>query len=298
MDATLKSWQTLGLGIIASIFVGLLATVISQSYLWGLAFLFAAIAWLFIGSITKIDVGFRGVPLFLGGRIGKEVIVKTTEGEKVPQATGPTLKEGYHWVFPYLMSVQFIDTRLQVEKIEKLKVYAKDNISIVLDTSITYRINNPHQSLNVGGEGEIKQGINELMEAAIRDVVKISESTELTKNSEHRKTIKGNILKAVREVEKKFGVDIVDAFVGEVALPKKIQEALELKKQNQIYAETRKELEAAGVPKDKLEEVCQLNLGVIKKEIKELKVDVGETTAEAIAGIFGKKLPHNKITRF
>lgn len=296
MDITFKPWQTLGLGIIASIFVGLLATAISQSYLWGLAFLLAAIAWLFIGGITKVDVGFRGVPLFLGGRIGREVIVET-KGEKVPQATGPTLKEGYHWVLPYLMSVQPIDTRLQVEEVEELQVYAKDNIAVVLDTSITYRINNPHQSLNVGGEGEIKQGINELMEAAIRDVVKNSQSTQLTKNSERRKTIKERILKAVQEVEKKFGVDIVDAFVGEVTLPKKIQEALELKKQNQIYAETRKELEAAGVPKDKLEEVSQLNLGVIKKEIKEFKVDLGETTAEVAAALFGKKLPPKGIIK-
>lgn len=296
MDVIIKSWQTLGLGVIASIFVGLLATVISQSYLWGLAFLLAAIAWLFIGGITKVDVGFRGVPLFLGGRIGREVIVET-EGEKIPQATGPTLKEGYHWVFPHLMSVQPIDTRLRVEEIEELKVYAKDNIPIVLDTSVTYRINNPHQSLNVGGEGEIKHGLNELMEAAIRDVVKTNVSTELTKNYEHRKTLKDQLLKSVREVEKKFGIDVVDAFVGEVTLPENIRKALELDKQNQIYVGARKVLETGGVPKDKLEEVSQLNLGVAKKDIKEFKVDIGETTAEAIAGIFGKKLPPKRIIR-
>lgn len=296
MEVTFKPWQTLGLGIIASIFVGLFITIVLQSYLWGLAFFLAAIAWLFIGGITKVEVGFRGVILFLGGRIGKESIVKT-EGEKIPLATGPTLKEGYHWTLPYIMSVQHIDTRLQVEEIEELKVYAQDNIPVVLDTSVTYRIDNPHQSLNVGGEEEIKQGLNELMEAAIRDVVKTNISTELTKNSEHRKTLKEKLLKSVRGVEKKFGIDIVDAFVGEVALPENIRKALELKKQNQIYAETRKELEDAGVPKDKLEEVSQLNLGVITKEIKEFKVDVGETTAEVAAALFGKKLPPKGIIK-
>jgi len=294
MKITFKSWQTLGLGLIVSIFVGLIATIISQSYLWGLAVLLVAIAWLFITGVTKVDVGFQGVPLFLGARIGKQVITEV-EGEKIPQASGPILREGYHWALPYFMSVKSIDTRLQVEEIDELNVYAKDNISVVLDTSVTYRINNPHQSLNVGGEGEIKQGLNELMEAAIRDVVKKNESTELTRNSEHRRTLKEQLLKSVRDVEKKFGIDIIDAFVGEVSLPEKIRKALELKKQNHLYAETRKELEAAGVPKDKLDEVCQLNLGVANKDIKEFKVDLGETTAGGAAALVGKTLPLKKI---
>lgn len=284
MDISLKPWHTLGLGFIGSIFVALLATVVVQSYLWGIVFLLVAISWLFLGGITGVPVGFKGVPLFLGRRLGEEKIIES-EGEKIPQYTGPRLDEGYHWIIPHLMSVQTIDTRMQVEKIAELNVFAKDSISVVLGTSITYRVSNPHQSLNVGGLEEIQEGINELMQAAIRDVAKRNESTELISNSELRKTIKERLLDAVKAVEVKFGVDIVDAFVGEINLPKKIKEALELIKQSGLYGEARKKLKEAGVPEDKIDEIAQLNLGVATKTIQENKYDVGATLSKAVENI-------------
>lgn len=289
---TVKPWLSLGLGISICLVLGLIINTITTDIWWGTVGLLTAFAIVFVPGIISVEVGFKGVPKFLGNRIGQRKILRK-EGEEVPIAYGPVLDEGTHWILPGLMSVKSEDTRLKVVKIDALPIFAKDNITVTIDAEVAYLIRNPQQAENVGGEEEIDKGIKELTEAALRDVVKVNDSTDLTQNYAHRVSMQTKILENVKGNEELFGSDIVRAFVGEVSLSEKITKALELVKQNELYAKARAKLKDAGIPDDEIKEATQLNLGVLTKTMAENKVDLGGTAAkmlgEILIGLIKKK---------
>lgn len=308
MDREYKSWLTIAVGIITSVSIVLLVIIATQSYLWGLAALFATLAWVFISGFdgskdiwpkpqdskkqqeivelkkegVRVPIGFKGVLLFLGHPLGTTWIEEVEE-EKIPRASGYMVDAGYPWLLPG-MTLRLVDTRLQIVPIDQLAVYASDNIPVVIDTNATYLVSSPHQTLLIGGEGEIEEAIDELMESVIREVATNNTSTELRLNPKHRKTIKESILKLVKKIEGKFGIDIIDVYVGTVKLPSKVEEALERKKLNELYVDARRPLEDAKIPIDEIKEVAQFNAGVAEaKKMSENKADVGSTLAKVIS---------------
>ncbi len=262
----LSPWSTIMTGLAITLVIPTMVGLVTGNGYWALVVFPLSVAFIFIKGLnkSKVPVGFEGVPLFLGKRIGRQALVKIDD-EEIPIATGVIIREGSHWL-PPLVTVQEVDARMNVESIECLDIISKDKVSVSVRSSVTYRVSNSHQSLNVGGLAEIKEGISKMVESEILEVVSNEESTSLLSDKEIKKSLKERILKKIKPHEPTYGIDVIKVDVTKVDLSERIKKALEVKRQAEI-------LKDAGITGEALDDTIRAAMGVVveRKELKEFK---------------------------
>ncbi len=171
--------------------------------------------FLYTGGIQgKIKVGYTGVPTFFGGRTNWFL-----------------LKEGQHWLPPFLMGAVPVNTQIQVtEQVVDPKDHSKldealsrDKLVMRTRYLIKFRITNPYQWLSVRHPLE---GLHEIAQKVLRDAIAQEDSDALITDST-KSHIGERITNALYHDAHEFGVDALEASVPTMRLPQKVEDALE-----------------------------------------------------------------------
>jgi len=162
-------------------------------------------------GLNKLEIGFNGVPLFLGERI-----------EKV------TLGEGWVWVLPYpFMSIESIDVRERTLDVLEAIVISSNQVRMRIDTRLMWRVCNPYASLSIG-EGVIEDGQHDLVVNTLRE--KAYQHTDGELMGELETTLGQLIKEAADNNSDRWGIKTVQVFVIKIVpADEKISEAWELR---------------------------------------------------------------------
>lgn len=230
------------IGFAAAIFLSL---VVADLYgiFWASVFFFY---FGLIGIIVNwIPIGYKGVPLFFGGRI----IVPAGDGRKEALFKLP---EGLNWLPPWpIMGAIRVDVREQPINVSEFTVISRNAVRLTVRPSvIRFRVDNPGQSLSVSVE-TIRTGSSELLQNIIRfRVTTMSDDQARQATDEFRQEVREQ---ADRRADD-WGMHITEILIGEIALPESVQQAYELL-----------------IREEKQREAESLELGHVADEITKMK---------------------------
>lgn len=306
-------WLFAGRGFFLGFGVSLLAPtffffIVSWYYAIWLVLGFVAFG---IAGLIKIDIGFKGVPVWFGGRLTKQKELPSNEG--MPKRTVMKsifeLKEGWNWILPRpLMGVEAIDVREQSTEVSKFTVMALGSISpdkpedisgvrvTIEPSTIRWRFDEPAQTLSIG-EAVIKQSLVELIQNTLRqEVSQLSDIEVLKTTQELRRKIQIEVDARADD----WGMEVISFLMGEISLPEEVHKDYEkLRREERQRKAERLELDhvrdrlneliAMGYTHERAQEIVQTERGKVKKEVRENQLSISPETGqviERIAGLF------------
>lgn len=169
----------------------------------------------YVGGIQrKMKISYTGVPTFLGLRIG-----------------GILLSEGQHWVFPVVMGVQPVPTKVDVtEQIVDPKDHAKLDEVLSLDDIvmrgryvIQYQVVDPATWLGVN---KPLDALHEIATPVFRQAIARHKSTQLVREN-LKNEIGEEISRALRRSARRFGMGNLHAQVSVMRYSPDLEKALE-----------------------------------------------------------------------
>lgn len=274
-------------------------------YATGLTLLF--VSYFGIAGLIKIDIGFKGVPTWFGGRLVKlKRLPRIGEGpERTAMESLFELKEGWNWILPRpIMGAEAIDVREQSIEVPKFTVVALGSISpdkpedvsgvrvTIEPSTIRWRFDNPAQTLSIG-EAVIRQSLVELVQNSLRQRVShLSDIQALQTTDELRNGVKGEADAKADE----WGMNVISFLIGEISLPEDVHKDYErLRREERQRKAERLELDhirdrlneliAMGYTRERAQEIVQTERGKVKKEIRENQISVSPETGQVIERI-------------
>ncbi|MBI4160128.1 SPFH domain-containing protein [Candidatus Wolfebacteria bacterium] len=239
-----------------------------------------------IAGLINIPVGFRGVPLLVGGRL-----------------KGVILGEGWNWFPPRpFMAAEAIDIRERSTGVEKFTVLSQNMVRLAVDATVQWRVINPFQSLSVGEE-VIDKGMLQLVRQVLRTAVFTIRDEDALAAHE---ALKDALSAAADTRAQHWGVDVVNVFIGSILPDQTVLEDYERVRREERQRDAERieldhvrerlrELIALGYTPERAQEIVQTERGKVKKEINERQIVISSETgaileriATAFAARFGR----------
>mgnify|MGYP001582179428 CR=1 FL=1 len=240
------------LGILIAALGALVVVAVSaEAYRWPLALL----TFVYVGGagLHAIPIGHRAVPSFLGKRMMKlkevGVAVPTPAPAQARRArTTPTqgervviheahfeLPEGLNWLLPRpFMDSDVIDCREKALEVAAFSVLSRNRVPITVPKSvIRYRVANPAQSLSIT-EGVIEKSLVELAQQVLRDGIRRYTDAEVNDQLDE---LREELQWLADEQATDWGVDVITVLIGELVLPKSVQDEYEKIRQEELQRE-------------------------------------------------------------
>jgi len=128
---------------------------------------------------------------------------------------------GITLVWPIIQKMVKVDIRIKTTDIPKQEVMTKDNVPVLINTVVYFRVINPKDA--VIKIEDYTYAVSQYTQAALRDVVGNNDlDTVLTK----REKIAENIKKIVDQETSEWGVDISSIKIQEIELPAEMKRAM------------------------------------------------------------------------
>ncbi len=163
---------------------------------------FVFLALLLFLSVRILPEWERGVVLFLG---------------RFSRILGP----GINFIIPFLESVIRVDMRISTADIPKQEVITKDNITVLVNAVVYYRVEDPMKA--VTKIKDYRYAIRQYAQGALRDVVS---SNELDVVLQERERISNEIKQIVDQETQEWGIDITSVKIQEIELPAEMKRAM------------------------------------------------------------------------
>jgi len=243
--------------------IGTVGAIIGILCLWGLGF-------------KNIKIAHLGQPILFGVRLRWY------------------FGEGWCWLFPLIMNVEEIDSRIGKKTFKTPHVFSKDNIRVSFTVAYWFRADKPHDFLGTKVE-EIFEGVEDVIERKTRLFVKDRSGKECRQASEE---LVQELAEEVQEACKEWGIKITKLVITDVNYTTDYEEAIETEqsKKNKVKGDAaemknlrervKKTQEELGLSAEKALEADQLQTRTIQKQIN--KIDIGENLKEALEKGFEK----------
>src|SRR3989344_969559 len=197
---------------VPSIFVGALLTIIlSAGVIFITVALISDLSWFIragiiaiivgqvgIAGLTRIEIAHRGVPIFLGKRLGSFV-----------------LDEGWSWILPRpLIDAEVIDVRersLPLQGSGSFTFLSINNVRLSTTATVQWRITYPYKLLSVG-ENTAVSGLHDAAIDALREQA-VEQGVDDFVFVRSKKDLSERVVVALQNLADRFGIEIVDVFV-------------------------------------------------------------------------------------
>ncbi len=168
--------------------------------------------WLIAGIITFIIILFLGVKILI--EYQRAVVFRLGRYNRI---VGP----GVVFFIPLLETSRTIDLRIKTADIPKQEVMTKDNIQIMANAVVYFKVEKPADAI-IKIE-DFEYAVQQYTQTALRDVIGNAElDTVLTE----REKIASGIKKIVDSETSEWGVDIVSIKIQEIELPQEMKRAM------------------------------------------------------------------------
>lgn len=311
MPKTLNSWMTIPTGVAVTLLAVSIVFLLPLAYPYNFGVAIATFFYVGISGTVGVPIGFRGVPAVFGERLmdPEQYARQNPDGSPRLRSDGSQdevtifrarfeLSEGWHWLPPRpFMSATRVDTREQAVEVKSFAVASKAPASVritIPSAVIRYRIVNPGQSLSVT-EGVIDQSLTELVQQELRAQIRRLDDQVALDAAEHMR----EELQRLADVQAtEWGIDVIQALLGELALPPDIQAAYEKLRieERQSVFETR-ELQhieerllklikkPLSLSREAALELIQTERDKVKKNITEFKGNLSPETRQMVRGV-------------
>ena len=128
---------------------------------------------------------------------------------------------GLKWIFPWVQVMKKIDMRIKTADIPKQEVITKDNITLLVNAVVYFRVEKPADV--VIKIQDFEYAVTQYTQAALRDVIG---NYELDFVLTEREKIAASIKKIVDTETSGWGVDIESIKIQEVELPAEMKRAM------------------------------------------------------------------------
>lgn len=168
--------------------------------------------WLIAGVIAFILILFLGVRILI--EYQRAVVFRLGRYNRI---VGP----GVVFFIPLLETSRTIDLRIKTADIPKQEVMTKDNIQIMANAVVYFKVEKPADAI-IKIE-DFEYAVQQYTQTALRDVIGNAElDTVLTE----REKIASGIKKIVDSETSEWGVDIVSIKIQEIELPQEMKRAM------------------------------------------------------------------------
>ena len=162
----------------------------------------------FLASAIKIVREYERAVIFRLGRL--------------KGAAGP----GIFFIIPIVDKLFKIDLRINTVDFPKQSVITKDNVSILVDAVVYYRVEDPVRA--VVKVANYNYAVVQLAMTTLRDVIGTVELDELLA---HREEVSKRIQKIVDEITEPWGIKIVAVTIKDIVLPEDLVKAISMQAQ-------------------------------------------------------------------
>ncbi|MCJ7811633.1 MAG: slipin family protein [Dehalococcoidia bacterium] len=134
---------------------------------------------------------------------------------------GGLRKPGLTWIAPIFQSMRSVDMRITTQDIPKQEVITRDNITILANTVVYYRVERPEDAIiKIQDYG---YAVRQYTQTALRDVVG---NAEMDFMLSEREKIADNIRTIVDAETSAWGIDIQSIKIQEIELPAEMKRAM------------------------------------------------------------------------
>lgn len=170
---------------------------------WVLALFLLSLGFMyFLGGIRQLYEYQRGVVFTLGRYSG-------------------TRSPGLTWIAPILQNMRVVDMRITTADIPKQEVITRDNITILANTVVYFRVERPEDAIiKIQDYG---YAVRQYTQTALRDVVG---NAEMDFVLSEREKIADNIRGIVDAETSGWGIDISSIKIQEIELPAEMKRAM------------------------------------------------------------------------
>jgi regulator of protease activity HflC (stomatin/prohibitin superfamily) len=132
-----------------------------------------------------------------------------------------TRKPGLTWIAPILQNMRNVDMRITTADIPKQEVITRDNITVLANTVVYYRVEKPEDAIiKIQDYG---YAVRQYTQTALRDVVG---NSELDFVLSEREKVADNIREIVDAETSGWGIDITSIKIQEIELPADMKRAM------------------------------------------------------------------------
>ncbi len=131
------------------------------------------------------------------------------------------LKPGLNLIVPYIDSVRIVDTRIQTVDIPKQEVITKDNISIMVNGVVYFRVEDPEKAIIK--IQEYRYAVAQYSQTALKDIVGEAELDYLLMN---REAVAEKIKELVDKETSEWGIDITSIKIQDIELPQNMKRVM------------------------------------------------------------------------
>ncbi|MBI4918349.1 slipin family protein [archaeon] len=128
---------------------------------------------------------------------------------------------GLTWIFPLIQTMRKVDLRIMTADVPKQEVITKDNIPLLANTVVYYKVEKPADAIIKIEDYEY--AVRQYTQAALRDVVG---NYELDLVLSEREKLAASIKKIVDAETSDWGVDIESIKIQEIELPAEMKRAM------------------------------------------------------------------------
>lgn len=132
-----------------------------------------------------------------------------------------TVGSGVNFVIPVLQELRKVDMRIQTRDIPKQEVITKDNIPVLINTVVYYKVEKVEDA--VLKIEDYAYAVAQYTQTALRDVVG---NNELDSVLTEREKIANSIKKIVDAETNEWGIDIASIKIQEIELPAEMKRAM------------------------------------------------------------------------
>lgn len=191
---------------------------------------------------------------------------------------------GVFYVIPFVETVRFVDTRVQVLNIPRQRAITKDNVPVVVDGALFLSVKNP--GFAVTKVQDYRFATSQYAQSALRDVVGSSTLDELLSE---REKIQEQIAAIVGEKVRDWGLSIDSIQLQDFDLPEDLKKVMS----RQASAEREKR---ATITKAEGDRMAAINLAEAAKLMAENPIALELRTLQTIDGLASS--PSNTVVLF
>ena len=270
--------RILGVVFAVFLFVGAISALASFTFSWPWILLAVWIVGLVFwarSGFTTIPIGWRGQLLFIGERIAAE------------------LGEGLRWT-PWPFGLKLADCRQITLNLGTLEAITKDNVPVVMDSTVMYRVVELDKFFEVEEVG-LKRALDDSRTQVLRAEVRaLPLESVLDLHEQLAEQVKGVL------EHKDWGIDVVEVIIPEIKPEGEVAKDLALKKREelqkagqevefQLFIDRVKAGIGARLTREQAIEQAQLTIGKASKSIDAKTIALDSATAEVVARILGRK---------
>jgi regulator of protease activity HflC (stomatin/prohibitin superfamily) len=128
---------------------------------------------------------------------------------------------GLRWIIPVIQTLSSVDMRIKTADIPRQEVITKDNIPLLVNTVVYFRVERPADAI-IKIE-DFEYAVKQYTQAALRDVIG---NSELDSVLTEREKIATSIKKIVDTETSDWGVDIESIKIQEIEMPAEMKRAM------------------------------------------------------------------------